>query len=257
MPKKYVKGRKKFSRKNRKVVKRRYPALKSSNPFMPKGPLTKYNDINPFPATLNTKFVYSGWVELSSTGSSDLVGGTYQFNLGSAYDPYSGTLPTNLDNYCYGYTKLLASDGPYRRYKVNAVKLDILFHDPKGTDSDSTVCVVQLRHPNSTTSINAKSLEECDRMPQVHTMRISDSGTQKRRLTQYIPMYQAFGWTKDQYHNDMTTTTGPYNNSPSSMATLVIGVSNARGPSSATSVMCKIKITYYTMLYDRYNSFTD
>lgn len=218
---------------------------------MPRGFLSAFNDINPFPVSMHTKFVYVGQGELASSSSNPYCGSSWTFNLNSLYDPYNGVTPASLNTSCYNFTKLCSSTGPYQRYKVNGVLIDILLYDSKGTDSDSNELCLLMTSPGSSTTISSVLPYEIEKVPFGRVVRLADSGSQRRRITQYVPMSQIFGWTKEQFRNDKENTTGPYNNNPGTIPKLHLALANARSATTATTMLIRVKMTFFTELYDR------
>lgn len=218
---------------------------------MPRGFLSTFNDINPFPVSLHTKFVYVGQGELTSAAGSNVTGTSVTFNLNSLYDPYAGITPASWNTSCYNFTKLCASDGPYQRYKVNGALVDILLFDSKGTDSDSNELAILMTTPSSSTTVSGVLPYDVEKVPFGRVVRLADSGSQRRRITQYVPMSQIFGWSKEQFRGDKENTTGPYNNNPGSIPKLHMALANARSAATATTMLVRVKITFFAELYDR------
>lgn len=243
--------RKTYKRKGQ--FKAKYPMITAIAPKMPRGSLAGFNDPNPFPATMRTKFVYTGEETLSTNSGFVTCGTEYLWRLNSAYDPYTGTTG-NFNDGTYQFTKLLSATGPYTRYKVNAVLVDVLAYDPAGTSSDSTELCCLVTNPAVSQTLAGNMPYDLEKMPMSCIKRVADSGSQRRRIKQYIPMYQVFGWSKEQFRADKDNTTAPYNDSPASIPLLHIAVANARAASPATSVMVRVKLTYFCELYGRINN---
>jgi len=257
MPKSYGRKRRGGGKsRNRKPYGRRLKrgrnAVKTSalNQRMPRGFLQNYNDFSPLPNSMYTKFVYTGQGELSSVASQTYTGSAVEWRLNSIYDPCTSVTGT-FNNGCYGYGKLLSTTGPYTRYKVNGAMVEILIFDSKGTDSDSNEICFKANVPNDPTTIAGVQPYNAESIPMCKVIRLADSGSQRRQIKQYFPMSQMFGWTKEQFRVDKDNTTAPWNNNPGSTPTFSIALANARGATTATSVMLRVKITYFVECYSR------
>lgn len=248
------KRKKPMGRTNRYAPrKRRNQVIRTTIPKAPKGAFTMYNDVSPLPLTMRTKFVYNAESILTTLAGFSTVGTEYKWVLNSAYDPYDGTLPAIFNASCNGYTNLLTANGPYKRYKVNGVLIDVMIFDPDGTDSDSTELVAAVKNANDAATytlvgVTAQSIEASQWGV---IKRVSDSGSQRRRFKQYFPMNVLFGWTAEQFRSEMANTTAPYNDSPASKPRLFIGLANRRAAATATTAIVKVRLTFYTTLYDR------
>lgn len=236
--------------KSRRTFMKKVPMLKALAPKVPRGSFAMFNDPNPFPSTLKCKLVYAGEDVLSTNTGATTCGTDYTWRLNSIRDPYTGASGPYNDG-CYNFGKLLSASGPYTRYKVNAVLIDILAYDPAGTSSDSTEVCAMITNPSSSSTISAVAPYDLDKMPMSVVKRVSDSGSQRRRIKQYLPMYQAFGWSKEQFRADKDNTTAAYNSDPGSIPLLHVAVANARAANPATSVMLRVKLTYFCELYGR------
>lgn len=255
-------GKKQFKRTGKKkavtkkkVYKSKKPSLVALNTKMPRGAFSKFNNNLPFPETLRTKFVYNASYLFSSGSSGATTFGTsYQFRLNAPYDPFDGTTPTALNRGCAGFSQLLSATGPYKRYKVTGCLVEILGIDPFGTDAvgvDSTELGVALFNPQDTADISSVSPDDLESKAYAIVKRLSGTGSQKVSIRQFVPMYQVFGWTKQQFATDKDTTTAPYNGTPANMPYISVAIANRRGPTTATQLTVRVRMTFYTELYDR------
>lgn len=207
------------------------------------------NDINPFPIHYNCKLVYNAKFTLTANHplGQDFIGGLTEFRLNSPYAP-SVTLGGSVNKSAYGFDQLMSVTGPYTRYRVRGVRYDIRWNDP---DSDGLGCVVHIHREgdnfNIQTDINAVAGN-----PNTIIKRINDSGSQRRRLSQYMPMNVLYNLTKLQTNADSENTTGPFNGSPAFVPRLQLALVNLKDNDLTRRVSCDVRITYYTTLYGRY-----
>lgn len=224
--------------------------VKTGMPRMPRGPFSSYSSASPLPVTYRCKFVYSGTYVAGSYGTNfALVGAVQALRLNSPYDPLIGVTPTSMNTSAYEFTRL-CNINMYLRYKVHAVRLQVDWFDPESNE-DALYGVVHVRCPSSTATIAGLSIDTCEKMPMCVVKRVSDSGSQRRRVVQYFPMNQLFGWTKQQFNSDVDSTTGPYNNDPGSVPIVELGVGDLAAATAIKYMRYTIKMTYYTTLYDR------
>lgn len=230
------------------------PVINTLQHKLPRGSMSKYIDINPLPPTMYTKFVYNASDIISSGSSgSTLVATAYEFLLNGLQDPYVGvTGQYNVS--CAGYGQLLSSTGPYQRYKVNGVLIEIEAYDPDGADSDaSELCVQLLNNTNfgAAVTIVGLSAQNIESTPRGFVKRISGSGSQRRYIKQYVPMWALMEMTKEQFRTERSATTADYAGLPSKKVSMQIGLANRRGPSTATTLCVKVRLTYHVELFDR------
>lgn len=257
MPKNGTRGRKKPSYNKRRSFKpnrggkgRRKPYTNSLAVSMPKGFMSSYNDFNPFPASMKSKLVYVGTGQLASAAGQIYTGSIVEFRLNSVYDPYTG-VTASWNGGTYNFAKLLTVSGPYTRYKVNGCLVEILMYDSDGTDSDANELVIKVNNPSDTTTASGVVPYNVEKIPFVKVLRLANSGSQRRMVKQYFPMHQLFGMTKEQFRVERSNSTGPYNGNPASVPTMSIALANARGAATATTMLLRVKITYYVELYER------
>lgn len=235
--------------KGKKPLMRGLIDVKSQNSYLPKGDFRRIADKNPFPPSMVVKFCYSGRNQLSTGNNVSAFGTQYDFRLNSPYDPYTGI--TSEFNYgCAGWSQLLSATGPYTRYKVRAIYLNVCFYDPDGANSDSTICAVVINEPGITTTVTGSSISDMESSPNCRLVKVCNSGNQRAYIKQYFPMETLFAWSKTQYNANKEDTTGPYNNSPATIPLMSIACANERGV-AATTVLCHVNISFVTELYER------
>lgn len=252
-----VRGIRKAVNRNRKrpMRMRRKPrpvVMNSKLAKIQKGPFSAFNAVNPFPVNYNTKFVYSCESELTTSTTRNITGGVVGFRLNSPYDPSTTSGITALNTAVYGYDKLLSSTGPYQRYKVKGVKIDLLIYNPS---VDGIAVCAKLKTAGSSLGIGSTDIQYLEKTPFCKVSRVNDTGSQKRRVVQYVPMHLLHGWTAEQFRVETGNTTGPYNNIPAADIQLYLAATctDSATASVARTVSYKLKITYYTQCYERYD----
>lgn len=237
--------KKKVTKKKKNMISvKRMPSLA----YDVKGAFGRFDDINPFPPRLPVKFTYTGHLQLTHTAGSTLCGTTYKYSLNNPFYPTtadSGVRPA-------GYDFLLSGSGPYARFKCNYVKFNVIATDPT-IDSDQHL-VMALHDPSGVSAgdtIASTNLAGIRAKSNCVAKFISSTGDQRKSITQSMPMYKLFNWSKDQYKNDMDNSTGAYNGSPGNLAQLEIGMLDPRAQNPAGLLQVSVTITYYCMLYSR------
>lgn len=247
--------KKRFVRKtNKRRFNKKDVIMRSKMGKMARGPFSKFNDINPFPTNYNCKLVYACDDELTTSATARLVGSGYTFRLNSPFDPYTGTLPSTMNKSAYGFEHLLSATGPYQRYKVNGVKIDCTFYDPDA-GADGVACVAHIVQPSTVVSVFGKDAGVLSSIPSVIVRHISDSGSQRRKFSQYFPMHQLYNVSDLQFRAETSNYTGPYDNNTGTPVHLELSAANMDA-STAVTVKFRLKITYYVQCYDRYHSLT-
>lgn len=254
MPKRYVRKRKFVPKTKRRIQKG--VAMVTKIQRAPRGPLSMYNAVNPFPVNYNAKFVYSGdFVLASQSGAGgNKIGNPKQFRLNSIYDP-NMDVGVDADNTpCYGFKQLLSGNGPYTHYKVSAAKIEILFYAPdQQTSGADGICgIVSIQGVQGLVSVSGKELEYAERAPMTVVKRVADTGNQRRRVVQYLPMNMLFGYTREQFRAEMNETVARYDANPGLTPVLEVACANALGDTTVY-VRAKVKITYYAQCYNRLN----
>lgn len=251
--------KKKMWRKKRRNFKVKKPVMMNSKiSKFPRGPFSRFNSIDPFPVQYNTKLVYTTDLTFNTNATQRLTGALQEFRLNSPHDPNYTSIavaPTNTTT--YAYKDLLSASGPYLRYKVNAVKIEILWYDP---DIDGMAGVAHLLGTSDTAAISGQPIDYVERTPFTVVKRLNDSGSQRRKVVQYVPLHQLYGVSKESFRNnfDMGSVgssgevTAPYNNSPNLPVRLQLCAVNC-STSSTLTLKARIKLTYYTTCYQRYN----
>lgn len=250
MPEKKFKGKmKRRGQYRRKKVLA--PVMNSKIARIQRGPFNRWNSINPFPVNYNCKFVYAAEGVLTTSTTTNITGNYDGYRLNSPYDPWTGVAVTTQNTSCSGFSKLLSANGPYLRYKVHAVKIDLLIYNPS---IDGVAVVAEIKGGGSSFDPSGKNIMYLERMPMTTVKRVNDSGSQKRRVVQYMPCSQLYGITKIQMAADNAGTTGPYNGLPQydTQIRLCAACTDPSVSGTARTVQYKLVLTYYTQCYDRY-----
>lgn len=254
MPRKFYKRRNKFTRRaKRRPMIARPVAMRTKTFKTPKGPWRKFNSVDPFPIQYNTKFVYCSDQTLNSNLVQRVTGVLYEWRLNSPFDPdYTSVAPIASNTTAYAYGELLTATGPYTRYKVNGVKIDITWYDP---EIDGMAVVSHIKSNADGFAIAAQDIQYLERAPMTVVSRMNDSGSQKKHYTQYFPLSQLCGLNKLQYNADDNQATAAYNANPVFEPRLQLCVAN-NADNAQHYVRVRVKLTYYTTCYGRYSQST-
>lgn len=235
-------NKRRFGKKN---PKRRWNRNRTQGGRMPankisRGVFRRYNDVDPFPPSQLVKFTYGQTVVLTS-GTGGIYGSEQVYRLNSLYDPDL----TGLGHQPYGHDEMA---NLYRNYKVVGVGIDIKFSSP--TDN-GIVCAAAILNPNDTFSTTGKATDTLAEKTMCSTKILNNTGSQKVEMKQYLPMHTIVGVTKEQFKNSIGA---PYaalfGASPVDQARLAVNVCSI-GSASGAGVSCRIKLTYYTQVYER------
>lgn len=197
---------------------------------------------DPFPATKYCRLVYGGVYTLT-VGSTGFVGTEQVFRLNSIHDP---DVISGVNHQPYGHDELATI---YKQYKVYGCKVDIIFSDPS---SDSVACLVRVVPPNVSASMAGAYPSIEAESPMTVMKTVNNTGSQKVRISQYIPMSRAIGITPLQFK---VSTGSPYSavfgTNPVDSPTLRIGAASNRSEASVT-ITAQVRLTYYTQCYERH-----
>lgn len=211
-----------------------------------KGPLGRFDDMNPFPPQLYCKLGYSDTLTLSTTNLANTCGATLYMGLNTLYDPYlaaGGHQP-------YGFDQLCAAAGPYLRYKVNACLVEMEFFSPSAVDAHACIALHNVSDYAAGSTITVLTLNTIREKSNTQIRQVSTSGKRSVKVKQYIPINIMFEWTKEQFRTEMGSSTGAYNGNPGSIAAIEIGACDPRG-NAQSSILCDFRITYYGLFYER------
>lgn len=198
-------------------------------------------DFSVFPASYPFK---GEWVDTNAVGSAAQQGYTgatiRTYNLNSIYEPLSG----NLTHAMLGKDELAAL---YRSYKVHGVKVDILFSNP---EADGMACIMYLQNPEQTYTVVTKEVYKLEEKGGCDVIYLNNTGSQKKRIVKYLPMYKLCGVTKLQHESNTEDYHGDITGNPAKMPKLHIAVANM---SDATSKICQftVRLTFYGKAYEK------
>lgn len=252
MPRRTFRKRAKTTRRIKRAIRRAKPVGMMTKTFKtPKGPWRKFNSVDPFPLQYNTKFVYASDYTLTSNNVQRTVGTIQEYRLNSPYDPdftSVGAIASNTSAYAFAELLGTAGTGPYTRYKVNGVKIDLMWYDPS---ADGLAVISHIKSHSDGYAISTKDVQYLERAPMTCVNRMNDSGSQKKHMVQYFPLNQLCGWNKLQYNADNDFSCATYNTNPTLAPRLQLGVANNVDATQQT-VRVRVKITYYTTCFGRY-----
>jgi hypothetical protein len=160
------------------------------------------------------------------------------FRLNSIYDP----LYTGAGDYPNGYT---AWSGFYADYRVHRVKIDLTFTDPS---ADGMVVGALLQYSNATASLGSNSIQTADAMQKADVRPLNNTGSQTVRITRMMNLWDLDGNTRLQWLANpgyqavfgQNPTLTPY-----------VRIACAAFASGAPTVVCLVRLTFYTELFDR------
>lgn len=202
-----------------------------------------YLDAHPFPPTLRAKLTYTDNFTLASaaiTGNCNNVG---TYNLNGLFDVDAGA----GGHQPLGFDQLCSANGPYYRYKVIGVEIDVTFVNPSA--DTATVCCVNIRNPGSAFTLAGNNYSTIAEKQQCVTKFCNKNGNEKVRIKKYFPMHTLINITKSQYDNDMTSFSAQYSANPASIPQCEIGMCNPRA--GASDVFAMFKINYTVEFYQR------
>lgn len=190
--------------------------------------------MDPFPQRKFCKMRYAE--NLTITAPSTNLAFEYIFSLNGLFDPdFTGT-----GHQPYGFDTMALL---YNLYIVRGAFIDIQWYDPSADG-----CQVGYRIQGSSVSgANIGALEEA---PLTTCTAVNNTGIQKSRHRIFINPWDAIGTTKYQYLHDVNANGAAVTANPTVQGYLrLFAVSTQSG--AATTVKCKIQITYMTEFYNR------
>jgi len=224
------------------VVKKQYKrkGKKSAN-----GDMNLYDDSMPMPLICMRKMRYASYGSLTG-GTADTFGTGDLYSLNSIFDPLQGGGTASQNTSVVGLTGTMSAF--YSRYQVLGVDIRVEFYD---ASTDGSLVGITVSNPAQTITLAGSDASAFARQPQVWIKDISTTGSQRKIFKQYFSMRKLFNWSKVQMAADnSTTTSATASGAPASQPYLRLQHANARG-NSATTVLYKIELTYYTRFYDR------
>lgn len=203
------------------------------------GPFHRYVSNDPFRATFNTKLTYTQSVTLTS-GIGGIYGNEQIYRLNSPYDPdFTGT---GHQPYGYDQVSLL-----YRKYKVNAAKISILFSNPS---EDGMIGAAAVQASAGTFALTSNPIDTLKEQPMTVTRTINNSGSQTAMVNQYLQLHLVEGLTKLQFSTNVEDYSAPVTTIPAKTPYLRLALASSLGTNGAT-MFCRVTITYYCQFYER------
>lgn len=235
--------------------KRRRPAISaaSGGGFKSTGPsvsLTTFNKSLPFPRMKRYNLVYEYTTNLNSTSSSATFGASSGLNLNSCYAPQ-----TSGGHQPLGYDQICNSSSMYERFKVYGVKGQITFFGLGGgdsaTDQGRTYGGMIWNNPSNNQDVNGLTIERVEELPQGQVVHIEQYGSSEASIKFSFKMHQLFNWTKQQFANEITNSTGAYNSSPATIPKAYFGICTRSAPTASVNCYAKVRLVYSVMMYTR------
>lgn len=161
------------------------------------------------------------------------------YRLNSLFAPgvAGGHQPYGFDQYCPTL---------YLRYKVWNVTVHLSFYDPS---ADGIYCGAVLAPAGTTATLTGATVQSITEAPFSVAKPLSNTGSQKTVVYAKYAMHTLFGVSREQFRDDLDSTTGSGAGSPGTTPYLYVAACNPRG--TASSVFCQLKLTYWAQLYQR------
>lgn len=228
----------KGTRKPKRKTSRRPPASRRRTPRI-SGPFRQINSADPFRSKMSVKLQYTESHHCYS-GALGVFGPEHEFRLNSIFDPDK----SGVGHQPYGYDQLALL---YRKYKVNAVAVEIIFTDPS---EDALVGAAIVQPPGGTFSLSGATPAQVKEQNMSTTRTINNTGSQVVRIKQFFPLASISGLTKLQFGADVDLFTALVTANPSAQPTIRIACGSDRH-NEAASLIAKVKLTYFTTMYER------
>lgn len=189
---------------------------------------------DPFPPRMPCKLYYNDILTLVGPASNTATEYNYQIN--SLFDPdFTGT---GHQPYCFDQLAAL-----YTNYMVTGCLLELEFFDPS---ADGIIVGYQVQG-NSTSGFPANVIQE---RPWVESADIANTGNQHHKFRMFIPSHYGLGLKKAQYRDDTNNYGAACTASPTGGLYVRIFAISTIG-STATTVKCNVKLTFYSTFWNR------
>lgn len=209
------------------------------------GKMTNFIAGSIFKNTIKNQMIFSGVMLLTVARADTNFGDEFAYRMNSIFDPYVGTTPA-LDVPAYGWAVMIAL---YRRYKVTALTVEVLFADP---NLDGIMVGMQVNNIGDVTPLQGQSSITMGQKPMSWVRYLSNTGNQQVKFKQTFQMYSILGMTKSQYDNDITSLTSSLvTGSPVSTPYLRIAVADSNASFTTKTVNARIILTYHTEWKER------
>lgn len=202
---------------------------------------------NPVRPYMIVKGQYCETMGLNSAAGASTMGTEVVFALNSVYKPNTlVALNTAQSHQPYGHDQMSFF---YNKYKVLGCKVEIEY-----TDSTGDGCYVGhiVHPPNTSDTLTGLGPYYLVEKPGGAVVPCPDSGPQDKKSVFYVNIGKISGLTRAQFKaddKDFTALTG--STDPANLVRLRIAAGDLGAPGTATQVKLFLKLTYYTMYYDR------
>lgn len=179
--------------------------------------------------------------EILAAPASVVFGTPYTYYLNSLFQPY----PASGTRQPYGFDQLCAASALYQRYKVNAVRIRLVFSNAA---SDCQIGASLIGQAN-VFSLSGADPQLAREQPFTVVRTLSNTGTQRTEISTLVHISDLYGVTKEEFRSDINTSTGPYNGNPTTLVKLEVAIQDPRGV--GTTAACSVSLDYLSMLYCR------
>lgn len=200
----------------------------------------RFNVGNAFPTMMHVKFPYVSQFNINNP-TAGTIGAVKRFQLNSLFnpEPVGGHQPYSFDQLC-------SAIGPYERYKVTGVTVDVMV---SSANSNPAYIVTQLRNIVDAYSIGGQFFQEALEKPTVRADFCPSAGPQMVRFRINLPtLAPLFNWNQSTFNLDMGQTTAPYNATPASFPELQFACC---GVSTASGLAVSARFMFDATLYQR------
>jgi hypothetical protein len=233
---------------NNNMSQRRAPARSQNRrnqrrPAIGLGPFARLALADPFPPRRTLQLTYANNIQLTSASNTANVLGTAQtYRLNSLFDPDltgAGTQP-------YGFDTLATI---YQQYKVSRVRVSIDFLSPDATYVGTVVAVLV---PSAATlpTLAAANIDTFLDKPFTTFVSISTNADRSHGFSFDLPIHMIDGLTRSQLAADLTNYSAFVTASPTSTPRLTFAY--ATTGNNTAGVVCRIRMTYFVEMWDRY-----
>lgn len=180
--------------------------------------LAKAANCNPFPIRKPFALKYAD-EKILVTDVVGLAATILTFNLNSLYAPSNGTYAAQP----MFYDQLCAASGPYTRYCVEEVDIEIAFYNASTGD---TWGIAQIAPNGDTSGITTIDMHYLKERPLVDVVQVGDthaSDDMQIMKINKLPMWFINGYKDNEAYIADPNNSSTYNNNPSNVTHLVLG----------------------------------
>lgn len=198
---------------------------------------------SPFPARLVTRMKYSFGATLDTATTIGLAGTEEQFQLNALNQPWYNA-PGVPDVNKVTVVGLPEMSTLYNKYIVYGAKIEVTFSNPS---QDGIVGICSL---NQWSQAGANYVRHINEDALTYTTEINNTGSQKRTMNFYVPVWSAVGLSKLEYLANKSTHSSSVTANPTSAPLLRVCIANTQDVTGAT-MRVDIRIYYYTTFFER------